>query len=76
MIQEVCPECSSRQHLKPKLLLIAKYSPEAIFSRDNKEGFIRRDQLAVDECKAEILKKSPLCIDRRRSAMVSVLICD
>ncbi len=46
---EPCPNCQSSSNVKPKLLMLAKYSADEADKRDNNCGYQRRDQLAIDE---------------------------
>lgn len=57
----ICPKCLSSDHVREKTLLIGAASPRKLF-RDGEEraGYQRKDQLAVDECKKEELQKPPL----------------
>jgi hypothetical protein len=55
----ICPKCKTNDCVYAKLILIGKLSPIALFG-DEQAGYIRKDQLAVDECKLELLKKTPL----------------
>jgi len=57
-VPEVCPKCLSDLHIRPKILLIGKASPAALFPEE-RAGYRRSDQLAIDECKAESLQPSP-----------------
>jgi hypothetical protein len=59
-LMEPCPRCSSVAHVRPKALLIGAASPKKRFNGEEKAGYQRLDQLAVDECKAELLKEPPL----------------
>lgn len=59
MPKEPCPQCGSVEFLKSKSLLIGKYSPSEIEARENKIGYRRIDQLAVDECVEQELKGLP-----------------
>jgi ribosomal protein S27AE len=54
-----CPKCLNGAHVREKRLLIEKASPKLLFSEE-KAGYQRKDQLAVDECKSEMLKEAPL----------------
>lgn len=57
----ICPKCLSDSHVRAKALLIGKASPKLLFSDyEERAGYLRRDQLAVDECKQEELQSSPL----------------
>ena len=57
---ERCPRCGSAQHVRSKELLIGAKSPKKRFNGEQKSGYVRVDQLAVDECKPELLRESPL----------------
>lgn len=57
---EHCPRCGSAQYVRPKELLIGAQSPKKRFNGEEKAGYVRADQLAVDECKPELLRQSPL----------------
>jgi hypothetical protein len=52
---EPCPNCHSSSSVKPKLLMLAKYSAAEATRRDNNCGYQRRDQLAIDEYQAALL---------------------
>lgn len=56
---KICPKCLSDRHVREKKLLIGKASPKLLFSEEM-AGYRRRDQLAVDECKSDVLKETPL----------------
>lgn len=58
--QPLCPKCKSSQQVLPKMLLIGEKSPKLLFGEEEKAGYQRRDQLAVDECKVERLRAKPL----------------
>ncbi|WLG98916.1 hypothetical protein [Pseudomonas beijingensis] len=57
---ELCPRCGNAQHVRPKELLIGAASPKKRFNGEEKAGYRRTDQLAIDECKPEMLKPPPL----------------
>lgn len=57
---ESCPRCGAVQHVRPKEILIGAASPKKRFNGEEKAGYRRRDQLAVDECKPALLKAAPL----------------
>ncbi|WP_141248793.1 hypothetical protein [Pseudomonas ogarae] len=57
---ESCPRCGSVQHVRPKGILIGAASPKKRFNGEEKAGYQRLDQLAVDECKPALLKAAPL----------------
>ncbi|WP_245220865.1 DUF4365 domain-containing protein [Pseudomonas batumici] len=57
---EPCPRCGSAQHVRPKEMLIGAASPKRRFNGEERTGYQRVDQLAVDECKPELLKEPPL----------------
>ncbi|WP_338525206.1 hypothetical protein NUH87_06065 [Pseudomonas batumici] len=57
---EPCPRCGSAQHVRPKEMLIGAASPKQRFNGEERAGYQRVDQLAVDECKPELLKEPPL----------------
>jgi hypothetical protein len=46
--------------LRPKVLLIGKESPRKKFHGEDRVGFRRGDQLAVDEVLPEALRAAPL----------------
>ncbi len=56
------PKCHSDAHTVRKALSIGAQSPKAIFKERYGEqaGYRRRDQIAVDELKPELLQKTPL----------------
>jgi hypothetical protein len=60
--QSACPKCHSDAHVVRKALLIGAQSPKAIFKEEYGEraGYRRRDQIAVDELKPEVLQNAPL----------------
>lgn len=57
---ESCPRCRSTQHVRPKEILIGAASPKKRFNGEEKTGYRRLDQLAVDECKPAFLRAAPL----------------
>jgi hypothetical protein len=57
---KTCPKCLSVEYVKDKALLIGAASPRKIFGAEVPAGYKRKDQLAVDECKNELLQKKPL----------------
>ncbi|KAA0996280.1 hypothetical protein FQ192_00475 [Pseudomonas sp. ANT_J12] len=57
---ESCPRCGSIQHVRPKAILIGAASPKKRFDGEEKAGYRRLDQLAVDECDPAELKSAPL----------------
>lgn len=57
---EPCPRCGSAQHVRSKDILIGAASPRKRFQGEEKAGYQRTDQLAVDECKCDRLQPSPL----------------
>ena len=57
---ESCPRCGSVQHVRPKGILKGAASPKKRFNGEEKAGYQRLDQLAVDECKPALLKAAPL----------------
>lgn len=54
-----CPKCLSDIHVRAKKILIGKSSPSRLF-QEEKAGYKRKDQLAVDECKQDALGDPPL----------------
>ena len=58
--KSICPKCKSDSHVTSKKLLIGQASPRILFPDEERAGYKRRDQLAVDECKPEKLKAAPL----------------
>lgn len=60
--QNECPKCHSDARTITKALLIGAKSPKAIFKERYAEiaGYRRRDQIAVDELKPEVLQNAPL----------------
>lgn len=59
-VMESCPRCGSTQHVRHKAILIGAASPEKRFNGEEKAGYRRLDQLAVDECDPAELKPAPL----------------
>jgi len=57
---KVCPKCLGSGHVKEKTLLIGAASPKKLFYGEERAGYKRKDQLAIDECKTEELQKPPL----------------
>ncbi len=57
---ESCPRCGSLQHVRSKRILIGAASPKKRFDGEEKAGYQRLDQLAVDECKPALLNAAPL----------------
>ncbi|WP_148053254.1 hypothetical protein [Pseudomonas frederiksbergensis] len=57
---EACPRFGSIQHVRPKAILIGATSPKKRFGGEEKSGFRRLDQLAVDECDPAELKPALL----------------
>lgn len=57
---ESCPRCGSVQYVRPKAILIGATSPKKRFGGEEKAGYRRLDQLAVDECDPAELKPAPL----------------
>ena len=57
---ERCPRCMSHAHIQRKLILIGKASPKLLFGSEEKAGYRRKDQLAVDECKRDMIHSKPL----------------
>ena len=55
-----CVRCKSPRHVRPKAILIGAASPVKRFNGEEKAGYRRLDQLAIDECKPEVLKEAPL----------------
>jgi hypothetical protein len=55
-----CPRCHSDAQVKAKLVLIGRASPRLLFPDEERAGYRRRDQLAIDECSTENLQKAPL----------------
>ncbi len=56
----VCPKCLSSANVKEKTLLIGAASPKKLFQGEERAGYKRKDQLAIDECMTEKLQKPPL----------------
>ena len=44
-VPKVCPKCLSGLHIRPKILLIGKASPVALFPEE-RAGYRRREQLS------------------------------
>jgi hypothetical protein len=57
---EPCPSCQSTDWLRRKKILIGAASPAVLFRGEEKAGYVRKDQLAVDECEPGALGESPL----------------
>jgi hypothetical protein len=57
---ESCPRCGTAQHVRPKGILIGAASPKKRFNGEEKAGYRRLDQLAVDECNPVLLNAAPL----------------
>ncbi|MFJ2479891.1 hypothetical protein ACIOWE_06420 [Pseudomonas sp. NPDC087598] len=57
---QACPRCKSAEQVRLKAILIGAASPAKRFNGEEKAGYQRLDQLAVDECRPERLKDSPL----------------
>jgi hypothetical protein len=56
-----CPKCLSDTHVRAKKILIGKSSPRRLFPDfEERAGYKRKDQLAVDECKQDALGVPPL----------------
>lgn len=58
----ICPKCHADTYVRGKKMLIGKASPRALFGNESEEraGYRRTDQLAIDECTQEALGKPPL----------------
>lgn len=57
---DLCPKCGDATRVKAKKLLIARESPALRFPNlDERAGYRRLDQLAVDECEPESLAEPP-----------------
>ena len=56
----MCPKCLSIEHVRDKTVLIGAASPKKMFGIEERVGYTRKDQLAVDECKGELLQDKPL----------------
>lgn len=58
----ICPKCHVGTHVRGKKILIGKASPRMLFADECEEraGYRRTDQLAIDECTAEALGIAPL----------------
>ncbi|MDR2213035.1 MAG: hypothetical protein LBE21_05350 [Pseudomonadales bacterium] len=54
-----CPKCGKDRHVRRKTLLIGKESPLQMFEED-RVGYRRKDQLAVDEVLPGVLPDPPL----------------
>lgn len=54
-----CPKCFSSIHVRAKKILIGKASPKLLFEEE-RAGYQRKDQLAMDECKPETMGAHPL----------------
>jgi hypothetical protein len=58
--RNLCLKCDTNIYVVNKMLLIGARSPRAIFGDREMCGCKRKDQLAIDECKQELLKATPL----------------
>ncbi|KAM3114930.1 hypothetical protein [Phormidesmis sp. 146-33] len=58
--ENLCPNCQSNHNVIKKLILIGAKSPKALFGDEERCGYRRKDQLAIDECNPEVLKEKPL----------------
>jgi hypothetical protein len=56
---EACPKCGSSINVRKKTVLIGRASPNVLFSEE-RAGYRRKDQIAVDECKPEKIGNAPL----------------
>ncbi|WP_343742960.1 hypothetical protein [Herbaspirillum huttiense] len=56
---DTCPKCCSNTHVRKKTVLIGRASPKALFLEE-RAGYKRKDQLAVDECNPEKISDAPL----------------
>ncbi len=66
-----CPSCNNVGWVRPKMLMIGRASPRLLLPDfEERGGFRRKDQLAVDECKPEVLPDAPL------QQFVSGFYCD
>ena len=59
-LEKACPRCHSDTNVTSKLLLIGKASPAALFPGEEKAGYRRHDQVAIDECNPTFLQPPPL----------------
>ncbi len=50
---EACPRCGSTLHVRQKSMLISAASPKKRFAGEERTGYRRMDQLAVDECRLD-----------------------
>lgn len=57
---EPCPKCQSMSAVQRKKILIGAASPAVLFQGEEKAGYKRKDQLAVDECEPVALDQPPL----------------
>lgn len=67
---ETCPRCKSAEHVRAKEIVLGKASPGVLFNGEERAGYKRLDQLAVDECKPALLRDYPL------EQFVTGLYCD
>ena len=58
--ERTCPRCKSEAQVTSKTLLIGRASPKVLFPDEERAGYQRVDQIAIDECKTEELKAAPL----------------
>lgn len=57
---DFCPKCGSAMNVSRKILLIGKESPLKMFKGEERAGYQRKDQLAVDEVLPSVLRAEPL----------------
>ncbi|WP_248741332.1 MULTISPECIES: hypothetical protein [unclassified Pseudomonas] len=68
--EEACPRCGSAHAVRPKSILIGAASPSKLFPEEEKTGYRRLDQLAIDECEPQSLNAPPL------EQFINGLYCD
>jgi hypothetical protein len=56
---ELCPKCQSLSAVHGKKILIGAASPAVLFRGEEKAGYKRKDQFAVDECEPAALSQPP-----------------
>ena len=60
---ESCPKCKSELNIKPKLLMLEKYSPAEIFKsvgKYNRYMHIPQTDLVIGSCNPQVLSSPPL----------------
>lgn len=57
---EACPRCKSNHAVRSKKILIGAASPTVLLHGEEKAGYTRKDQLAIDECVPSALGEAPM----------------